>query len=139
MPQKDLHITSKISWFSFTYVIIKTTMLLEWYLTECFIKNENWLKFQGLQSVGPRTLFYPIGIMRQILTEDSGNLKHLENVKSINNTTVSLLVSCGVIPRPATMKGWEKEVFWKMLLEAWNVLNVIPSNLSEIYEKIPEK
>ena len=52
--------------------------------------------------------------MPQILIEDSGNLEHPKNVKSISNTTVSHLVSCRVIPRPATMKGWEKEVFWKM-------------------------
>ena len=52
--------------------------------------------------------------MPQILIEDSGNLKHPKNVKSISNTTVSHLVSCRVIPRPATMKGWEKEVLWKI-------------------------
>ena len=52
--------------------------------------------------------------MLQILIEDSGNLKHPKNVKSISNTTVYHLVSCRVIPRPATMKGWEKEVFWKI-------------------------
>ena len=37
--------------------------------------------------------------------EDSGNLKNPKNVKSISNTTVYHLVSCRVIPRPATMKG----------------------------------
>ena len=52
--------------------------------------------------------------MPQILIEDSGNLKHLKNVESISNTTVSHLVSCRVIPRAATMKGWEKKVFWKI-------------------------
>ena len=90
-------------------------------LHECFIKNENWLKFQGpnleqtdRKVFGSRTLFYRISIMLQIFIEDSGNLKHPKNVKSINNTTVSHLVSCRVIPRPATMKGWEKEVFWKI-------------------------
>ena len=34
-----------------------------------------------------------------------------KNVKSISNTTVSLLVSCGVIPMPAIMKGRGKELF----------------------------
>ena len=34
-----------------------------------------------------------------------------KNVKSISNTTVSLLVSCGVIPMPAIMKGREKQLF----------------------------
>ena len=48
--------------------------------------------------------------MPQILIEDSGNLRHPKNVKSISNTTVS----CPVIPRPATRKGWEKDVFWKI-------------------------
>ena len=52
--------------------------------------------------------------MPQILIEDSGNLKHPKNEKSISNTTVSYLVSCRVIPRLAIMKGWEKEVFWKI-------------------------
>ena len=65
------------------------------------------------QSVGSRDLFCPISIMHKTFVEDSGNLKHHKNVKSIKNTKGSLLVSC-VIPRPATMKGWEKEVFWKM-------------------------
>ena len=49
--------------------------------------------------------------MPQILIEDSRNLKHPKNVKSIGNTTVSFRFSCRVIPRPGTMKGWEKEVF----------------------------
>ena len=36
---KDLHITSKISCFSFTYVIMKTTLLLE-----CYLKNyASWM------------------------------------------------------------------------------------------------
>ena len=65
-----------------------------------------------LQSAGSKTLFYPISIMFKLFIEDSGNLKR----KTINNTTVSLLVSCCVIPRSATMKGWEKEVFWKIVL-----------------------
>ena len=52
--------------------------------------------------------------MPQLLIEDSSNLKHPKNVKSISNTAVSHLVSCRVIPRPATMKEWEKEVFWKI-------------------------
>ena len=50
--------------------------------------------------------------MPKIFIEDSGNLKHLKNVKSINNTTVFHLVSCHVIPKPTTIKGREKEVFW---------------------------
>ena len=38
----------------------------------------------------------------QILIED---LKHPKTLKSISNSTVSHLVSCCLIPRPATMKG----------------------------------
>ena len=57
------------------------------------------------QSVDSRTLFYPISTMRQILIEDSGNLKHPKSVKSISNTTASHLVSCRVKPGPATIKG----------------------------------
>ena len=56
------------------------------------------------QSVESRTLFYHIGIMLQIFIKDSGNLKNSKNVKSINNTTVSHLVSCRVIHRPAMQK-----------------------------------
>ena len=52
--------------------------------------------------------------MDKIFSEDSGNLKHPKNVKSINNTMGSHIISCRVIPTPATMKGWEKEVFWKI-------------------------
>ena len=91
-------------------------------LHECFIKNENWLKFQGpnleqtdRKVFGSRTLFYRISIMLQIFIEDSGNLKHPKNVKSINNAMGSDLVSCHVLPGlPAIMKRWEKEVFWKI-------------------------
>ena len=46
--------------------------------------------------------------MPQIFTEDSGNLKHPKKVKIINNNTGSHLVSCRVIPRPATVKGVRK-------------------------------
>ena len=53
----------------------------------------------------------PVSIMPQTFIEDSGNLK---NVKSINNTSASHLVSCCVIPRPATEKGLKKDVFWKI-------------------------
>ena len=68
-----------------------------------------------LQSVGSGNLFCSISILLQTFIENFGNLKHPENVKSINDTTVCHLVSCRVIPRSATMKGWEKEVFWKIL------------------------
>ena len=95
-------------------------MLLECYVKNyaawMFHKNENWLKYQGrnLEQTDRKVLFYPISIMIQFFIEDSGNLKHPKNVKSIYNSTVSHLASCRVIPRPATMKGWEKEVFWKI-------------------------
>ena len=49
--------------------------------------------------------------MPKIFIEDSGNFKHPKNMKNINNTTVSHLVSCRVIPKPATMKGREKKLF----------------------------
>ena len=52
--------------------------------------------------------------MPRILIEDSGGLKHTKKIKSISNTTVFLLVSCRVVPMPATMKGWEIELFWKI-------------------------
>ena len=83
----------------------------------CYIKTNIHFRNPGTdlplpQSVGSRTLFYPMSIMPKIFIEDSGNLKHPKNVKSISNTTVSHLVSCRLIP--ATMMGWEKEVFWKI-------------------------
>ena len=66
------------------------------------------------KSVGFTTFFYPMSIMLKIFIEDSSKLKHPKNVKSINNTTSSYLVSCRVIPRPATMKGSEKDVLRKI-------------------------
>ena len=72
-------------------------------------KNEH--KFQGLWNRPPAkywvkgTLFYTTSKITKIFIVDSSNLKHLKNVKSINNTTSSYLLSCRVIPRPATMKG----------------------------------
>ena len=55
----------------------------------------------------------PISAMPQIFMVDYGNLEHPKNLKSINNTMISDLNSCRVIPRPA-MKRWKKEVFWKI-------------------------
>ena len=43
--------------------------------------------------------------MAQFFIKDFVKLKQPKNVKSINNATDSHLVSCRVIPRPATMKG----------------------------------
>ena len=56
------------------------------------------------QSIRSRTLFYPISIKPKSFIEDSDNLEHPKNVKSINNTTFSHLVSCRVIPRLATIE-----------------------------------
>ena len=50
--------------------------------------------------------------MPKIFIDDSGNLKHPKNLKSIN--MVSHLVCCCVIPRTATLKGREKDMFWKI-------------------------
>ena len=57
------------------------------------------------QRAPSRILIYPISIMPTFFIEVSSNLKHPENVKSINNTTNSYLVSFLVIPRSAAMKG----------------------------------
>ena len=64
-----------------------------------------------VQNVGSRTLFYLISIMLPNFIEDSSNLKHPKNVKSINNIAVSYLVNCRVIPRPGTIKGLGNKVF----------------------------
>ena len=82
-------------------------MLLEGYMKNyatLFLKKRE-LRTDQPQSIGSRTLFYPISIMPQILIEDPGNLKHPKNVESISNTMVSHLVRCCVIPRQVTMKG----------------------------------
>ena len=47
--------------------------------------------------------------MLLVFIKDSDNLKHSK--KSIIPQS---LISCYVIPRTATMKGWEKVVFWKI-------------------------
>ena len=101
--------------FLFYICHLKTSMLLECYLknyaTWIFHKKRELTHISGTkpganqpQSVGSRILFYHISIMLQIFIEDSGNLKNHKNVKSINNTTVSHLVSCREILRPAMQK-----------------------------------
>ena len=83
----------------------------------CYIKTNINFRDPGTdppQSFGSTTLFYLMSIMPKIFIEDSSNLKHPKNVKSINNTTSSYLDSCRVIFGPATMKGWRKDVFWKI-------------------------
>ena len=62
------------------------------------------------QSDVSMTLFYHISIMLQIFIEDSGNLKNPKNVKSINSTTVSHLVSCRVTLRAAMEKNMIIEI-----------------------------
>ena len=103
---------------------LKFTMLLECYLknyaTWLFHKKRELTQISGtkpgtdqLRSVGSRILFYHISIMLQIFIKDSGNLKNPKNVKSINNTTVSHLVSCRVIHRPAMQKkirSWKSKM-----------------------------
>ena len=74
----------------------------------CYMKTNLSFRDPGTdlpQGVGSRTLFYPMSIMPKIFIKGSSNLKHPKNVKSINNSTSSYLVSCHVIPRSATMKG----------------------------------
>ena len=58
-------------------MLLEETMLLQ-----CFIQNENWLKFQGpspeqtdRKVLGQGPMFDPRNIMPQILIKDSGNLK----------------------------------------------------------------
>ena len=70
MPQKDLHVTPKVSCFSFKYVIKAT---------EVFHGKQKLTYISGakpgsdlLQSAGSRALFYPISIMPKISTKDSG-------------------------------------------------------------------
>ena len=72
-----------------------------WMLLEklCYIKtNINFrdLRTDSPQSVGSRSLFYLMSIMPKMFIEDSSNLKRPKNLKSINNTTISYLVSCRV-------------------------------------------
>ena len=61
----------------------------------CYIKTNMNFRYLGTdspQSVGSRSLFYLMSIM----PKDSSNLKRPKNLKSINNTTISYLVSCRV-------------------------------------------
>ena len=64
--------------------------------------------------MGQGLYFTPQASCPQIFIGDSGNLKHPKNVKNINKTAGSHLFCCCVIPRPATVKEWEKEMFWKV-------------------------
>ena len=95
--------------FKFYICHLRITMLLE-----CYLKNYIKPGTDRPQSVGSRTLFYHMSMMLQIFIEDSGNLKNHRNVKSINNTTASHLVSCRVILRLAMQKNKNKN---NMLLE----------------------
>ena len=55
----------------------------------CYIKTNINFRNSGTnppQSVGSRTLFYPMSIIPKTFIEDSSNLKYPKNVKSINNT-----------------------------------------------------
>ena len=101
------------------YICYYKNYYATWMLLEKLCEIETNINFRDPgtdlpQSVGSKTVFFPISIMPKIFIEDSSNLKHPKNVKSINNITSSYLVSCRVIPRPATMKGWEKDVFWQI-------------------------
>ena len=105
------------------YICFCKNYYATWMLLEklCYIKTNLNFRDPGTdslppssQSVGSRNLFYPMSIMLKAFIKDSSYLKHLKNVKSVSNTTSSYLVSCRVIPRPATMKDWEKGVFWKI-------------------------
>ena len=106
----------KKSCFSLTYVI--KNYYHTWMLRGKICYMETNINFRDprtdpLQCASSRTLFYSITMMPKIFIEDFSNPKQHKNVRSINNTTSSHLVSCRVIPRPSTMKEWEKDVFWK--------------------------
>ena len=108
---KNIRLQFYISYYKKYYA---TWMLLE---KLCYMKTNISFRdpvIDPSQSFGSRTLFYTISIMPKIFIEDSSNLKHPKNVKSINNTMSSYLVSCRVISSLAIMKRWEKDVFWKI-------------------------
>ena len=127
MPQKDFHIIPKIPILLEYFIKTKTSINFRdqaWNRPVWSVRINGWLfiyELSGwwfesssshltahLQSLRSRTLFYPISIMPQFLIKDFVKLKQPKNVKSINNATGSHLVSCRVIPSPATMKGWKK-------------------------------
>ena len=97
--------------------------------------NATWML---REKFGSRTLFHPISIISQFFPQDFGNLSFPKNTKSINNITGFHLVSCRVKPRPATMKVWEKEVFWKICAFGNLKCNASNNIISKILEKIPE-
>ena len=117
MLQKNLHITPKMSCFSFTYVIIKTTMLLE-----CSLKNyATWkltyfletLEQSPLKVLGEGLYFIPWASCPKFLSKILATLNTLKMWKA---SIISSLVPHPPhpSPRPATVKGWEKKVFWKI-------------------------
>ena len=70
---------------------------------KCFMENESQRKFQGPslgQRSGARTLFYPISIMLQSSTKDSGIIQLTKNAKT-NNIAGHHLVSRCVISTPS--------------------------------------
>ena len=93
MPQKDLHITPKVSYFSFKYVIK--------YVIKTNINSGAKPWSDPLQSAGSRALFYPISIISQISNEDSGIFQLTENAKFNNYIAGYHLVSRRVMSAPS--------------------------------------
>ena len=97
------------------YICYHKNYYATWTILEklCHIKSNINFRADPQQSVGSKTVFYPIRIMTKIFSKDPGNLI-TPPYTITNNITVSHLVSCREIPRPSTMKEWDKEVFWKI-------------------------
>ena len=83
MPQKNLHVTPKVSCFCSKYVIKATEIIhVKRKLTESSGAKPG---SDFLQSSGSIALFYPISIMPQISTKDSGILCISKNAKTNHN------------------------------------------------------
>ena len=77
---------------------------------KCFIERKTNINFKSqtwirtTQSGGTRALFYPISIIPQIATEDSGILQLTKNAKTNNKIAGYHLVSHRVISTPSDVQ-----------------------------------
>ena len=85
-------------------------------LIGCFINTRTDLNFRDQVWNRPTTKCW---VKEFFLSHKHHASNFNRNVKSISNTLVSHLVSGHAIPKPASMKGWDKEVHSEkyMLLE----------------------
>ena len=109
MPQKDLHIIPKMSWFSFKYVIKATEIFYCKTKININFRSQAWVR--PLQSAGSRTLFYPTSITPQVCTKDSGILQLIKIAETNNNIAGHHLVSRRAISTPSDIQRMYRCLF----------------------------